>query len=318
MSEVPATYGDPTAEYLALVRGAGVVTGHHDLVWVRGPDAISFLDGLLSQTVAGAAMGTVSRSFLLAPNGKLRALLHLVFAASDAVGLVADRGLGSRVVEDLGRFKIRVEVTIAPHEGDLVEVWGPGAADVLGACGLPAPMGWEDPVAALPPPGEAAVPRFLVLDGPADALVAAGAVRCGRQAAETVRIELGEPVVGRDVDDGTIPQETGMVAEAVDFGMGCYLGQELVARIDARGRVNRHLRGVALTENVLPPPGAELVHEGAVVGRLTSLGESLDVGAPVGMALMRREVAPGDAVEVRWANGVTTGIVRRLPLRGEG
>ena len=58
-------YGDVTGEYLALRTGAGVVAGWHDLVWVRGPDAVRFLDGLLSQAIEPMAPGSVARSLLL-------------------------------------------------------------------------------------------------------------------------------------------------------------------------------------------------------------------------------------------------------------
>ena len=120
--------------------------------------------------------------------------------------------------------------------------------------------------------------------------------------------------MGIDVDRDTIPQETGLVPEAVSFTKGCFLGQELVARIDSRGRVNRHLRGVTIGENVLPPEGATLWQGGAGVGKLSSVGESLALRAPVALAMVRREVEPGEEVEIRWEGGGTRGTVRPLPL----
>ncbi len=120
--------------------------------------------------------------------------------------------------------------------------------------------------------------------------------------------------MGVDIDDGTIPQEGAVVEGAVDFTKGCYLGQELVARIDSRGRVNRHLRGIVVEENVLPPVGATVIVGGDEAGRLSSIAESLELRAPVGMAMLRREAEPGAPAEIRWDGGSTTGRVAELPL----
>jgi folate-binding protein YgfZ len=120
--------------------------------------------------------------------------------------------------------------------------------------------------------------------------------------------------MGRDVDERTIPHEAGVVEGAVSFTKGCYLGQELVARIDSRGRVNRHLRGLVITANVLPPAGAEVSGASGVVGTITSVGESLDLRAPVALALIRREVAPGDEVTIAWEGGSIRAVVLELPL----
>ena len=91
-----------------------------------------------------------------------------------------------------------------------------------------------------------------------------------------------------------------------------------MARIDSRGsNVPRRLRGVVLGANVLPPLGAT-VHgpagDGAEVGRLTSVGESLDLRAPVALAYVRRAVEPPADVTVRWPGGEAPARVRALPL----
>lgn len=306
---------DSTEGYLALVRGAALVRGLHDVVWVRGPDTIGFLDGLLSQTVVDVRPGTVAPSLLLAPNGKLRALLWLLIG-DDEVGIVSDAGTGEIVTSDLNRFRIRVDATIEQVDGDHLELWGPDAPGLLADMGHDAGDGWtRDPLVASLPFVASQLPRFMIPDDWEQQLTAAGAVRVHAETVTAVRIEAGEPVVGVDVDDSTIPQETGLVGDTVDFTKGCYLGQELVARIDSRGHVNRHLRGIVLQEARLPPTPSDVVVGDKVVGSMTSLGESLDLRAPVGLGLVRREVAPGDAVEIRWAGGSAEAIVRKLPLR---
>ncbi len=312
-------FGDVTGEYLALHREAGVVTGWHELVWVRGPDTVRFLDGLISQAVEPMAPGEVRRSLLLAPQGKLRAPLA-VLRGEREVGLLTDPGCGQRVVDDLTRFKVRVDVAIAADEAPVAGAWGPEAAaladKIVGAA--PDPGAWlrhGDTVIAAVPFARVALPRIVVAGPGAAALVAEGP-RAGRLAADAVRIEAGEPLMDVDVDERTIPAEAGMVEGAVAFDKGCYLGQELVARIDSRGHVNRHLRGLKIHHNTLPPPGADVLAEGrdGSAGTVTSVAESLDLRAPVALALVRREVEPGAEVTLSWPGGSVAAQVRELPL----
>lgn len=299
------SYGDVTGEYQAIHQAAGVFDTAHQLVRVAGPDSESFLDSLLSQQLAGLADGVVVRSLLLGPRGKLRALLW-VARFGDEFLLVADAAAAAGLAGDLARFKLRVKLEIGPPE-PVVDLIGPQAPAVLEAAGL------DQPARALAA-RFGRLPRFFVIGVSGEDLVTAGATAVGRLAYTAVRVEMGEPAMGEDVDESTIPQEAGVVAESVSFTKGCYLGQELVARIDSRGHVNRHLRGLVLAENALPPGGAEVVAGDDAVGAITSVSESLLVGAPVGLGLIRREVEPGSRVEIRWPGGHASAEVRALPL----
>ncbi len=304
------SYGDVTGEYASLRTGAAVVTGTHEVVWVRGPDAAGFLDGLLSQDLAAAVPGSVVRSLLLAPQGKLRAVLWVLVGDAE-FGLVADAGVGDDVVGDLSRFKIRVDAQIT-GPAELSSLVGPEAATVLGRIEL-VTDGWSaHPLVAKAPLGS--LPRYFIAEESEPTVLGNGAARAGRLALTAVRVEQGEPRMGVDIDGSTIPQEADVVEGAVSFTKGCYLGQELVARIDSRGHVNRHLRAVVLEDNVLPPEGAEVVSGERVVGRITSVAESLEVMAPVGLGLIRREVQPADRVEVTWEGGTASARVEALPL----
>jgi aminomethyltransferase len=211
----------------------------------------------------------------------------------------------------LERFRFRVDAAISLDDRPIVVLWGPETPAVLVRAGLPVPEGWavaaDGAVVASIPVG---VPRFLVVGG-ADLV---GARPIGSIAATTVRIEAGEPVMGEDATEATIPQETGLVPAAVSFTKGCYVGQELVARIDSRGHVNRLLRGIVLRATVVPPVGAEVFHGGDVVGALSSVGESLTLRAPIALGTIRREVEPGTEVEIRWPGRAASAEVRALPL----
>ena len=134
----------------------------------------------------------------------------------------------------LQKFRFRVDAAIEDGK-PTVEVWGRGAAVApdQSRVWLPGRLGAEkDGLVASLPLG--ALPRFVVSGPSAAALESAGARPAGTIASTTVRIEAGEPVMGVDVDEGTIPQETGLTDASVSFTKGCYLGQELVARIDSR------------------------------------------------------------------------------------
>ena len=126
-------------------------------------------------------------------------------------------------------------------------------------------------------------------------------------AAEIVRVEHGRPRYGVDLDDSVIPQEAGLNERAVSFTKGCYVGQETVARLFYRGKPNRRLLGLRLSEPVAT--GTELKLGEKVVGRLGSVVVSPEHG-PIGLALVRREANPGDTVAL---NG-TTGLIVDVPF----
>ena len=88
-----------------------------------------------------------------------------------------------------------------------------------------------------------------VITADADAARAAFAVEeVSHDVAEVLRVERGRPRLGLEMNDTTIPQEAGLNERAVDFEKGCYVGQETVARLFYKGKPNRHLRGLRLTE----------------------------------------------------------------------
>ncbi len=147
------------------------------------------------------------------------------------------------------------------------------------------------------------------IDALRSALVDAGAVEVSEEAAEIVRVEHGRPRYGLDLDDTTIPQEAGLNERAVSFTKGCYVGQETVARLHYRGKPNRHLRGLRLSEPV--ESGAELRLGERPVGHLGSSVLSPRFG-PIGLALVRREAEPG--ANLIAGEGDATASVLELPF----
>ncbi len=142
------------------------------------------------------------------------------------------------------------------------------------------------------------------------ALEAAGAADASEAAAEIVRVESGRPRYGIDLDDTTIPQEAGLNERAVSFTKGCYVGQETVARLYYKGKPNRHLRGLRLSEAV--DPGAPLMLGERRIGSIGSSVLSPGFG-PIGLALLRREAEPGATVAV--GDTGATAVVVELPFQ---
>ena len=141
-----------------------------------------------------------------------------------------------------------------------------------------------------------------------EALLSSGATPVSEPAAEILRVERGRPRYGHELDDTTIPQEAGLNERAVSFTKGCYVGQETVARLFYRGKPNRHLRGLKLSEPV--PAGAQLHLGERVVGKLATSLVSPTYG-PIALALVRREAAPGDTLAV---DGGATALLVELPF----
>lgn len=305
-ADVPT--GDVTAEYRLIRSGVGSASGQHRLIRVHGPDAVSFLQGLVSQDLVSMPSGTVKRSFFLQPNGKLAALLWVGVADAEVV-LFCDATVAAETETLLRRYRIRVKADIDLDPRAVGELWGP---DSYATAGVDAGLWRREGDTFVLAAGLGSLPRaFVVGQGQM-------APPVGRRATTAVRVEAGEPVMGVDVDGSTIPQECGFIDHSVSFTKGCYLGQELVARIDTRGRVNRRLAGIRIHTNAVPPQGAEIEFGGKIVGTFTSPSESLALRAPIGLSLIRREVSDGDEVEVGWTfdgeERTVTGSVHDLPM----
>ncbi|MGH8992552.1 MAG: YgfZ/GcvT domain-containing protein [Acidimicrobiia bacterium] len=319
---------DAAAGYQALVEGAGLVDGSdRGSVLVTGPDARSFLHSLLSQDVAGLGPGEGAHALLLQPQGKLDCDLRLLVIGPEEVRLDCDPGRGAPLAASLCRFKLRVKADVADTTGSwgTLILRGPRALEVAEAAAGVSVPGTRHQHVAWPGGGLRLVRAdwpggWLGVDvvGPAeglgragDALVAAGAVRAGSGAYEAARVLAGVPRQGVDIDERTIPQEAFLEQDAVSFTKGCFLGQELVCRIDTRGHVNRYLRAFSLPDDTTPPPGAGIVVGDKEVGILTTVARS--AAGTRALGYLRREVEVPAQVLVRWEGGEVTARADALP-----
>ncbi|HVX40957.1 MAG TPA: glycine cleavage T C-terminal barrel domain-containing protein, partial [Gemmatimonadaceae bacterium] len=147
--------------------------------------------------------------------------------------------------------------------------------------------------------------------------LAAGGTPAGLGAWEIARVEAGRPEWGIDIDETTIPQEANFdELDAISYTKGCYIGQEVVARVHFRGHVNRHLRGLRAASSDPVPTGAQLIDDGGNhVGDVRSAVASPRLGG-ISLGMVRREITPGMSLTAKWEQGERRVDVTALPFLG--
>jgi tRNA-modifying protein YgfZ len=238
-------------------------------VGVKGPEAVDFLQRMLSNDVERLAPGESCEALLLTPKGRIVAPMTVFRRAHDDYVLLTEPELAEPLRAALVRSRLasKVEVEIESHDSTLV-------------------VGRETP------PGgvanrEYGVAAYELIDEEPPAW---GEI--GESELELLRIRAGTPRFGRELDERVLPAEAGLDERAIDFEKGCYPGQEPIARQHYRGRVNRRLRVLEIAGDGLPEYDSELTHDGKAVGRVTSAARDGD--RVVALGYVRVEV-PEDA-----------------------
>lgn len=293
------------AQYRELREGAGLVNrSERAALEVRGPDAAEFLQGQVTNDVLALEAGQGCYAAMLNPKGRVLADMRIVCAEPGRYLVDTESAALEAVLRDLRMYKIGRQVEVADiAERSLVSVIGPRSEEVAES-GLGARLPGDEHSLQQVDGGAFAIRTNLGIDAIADGdqaaeirerLLSAGAHPVSLDAAEIVRIESGRPRHGLDMTEDNLPAEAGIVERSVSFTKGCYVGQEPVARMHYKGHPNRHLRGLRLLEQATP--GASLFSSDKEVGRVTSAALSPSLG-PVALALVRREISPGDEVSV--------------------
>lgn len=296
--------------YDVLTRDAGAFADRSRRVFrVTGDRALTALNGLVTADVLAADGDVAFPTLILTPKGRVLADAVLVRVGGDSwldVPAAAwpdleshfGRYLPPRFAKleptDLGVLRIRGPLAVEREGTDasLTALDGPTYTATSGSRWAAGPF--RDGFAVRPPEG---FDVYLKSDEPHGLDVP----EVSEEAWDIFRIENGWPLYGQDVSTDNLPQETGLVPERVSFDKGCYTGQEVLARIHYRGKVNRNLLGVRVGGPYVGPPlhpGDELLSGDRVVGTVTSGGES-PVHGWIGLAYVRRELEPGDEVIVR-------------------
>lgn len=338
--DVVANFGDPAAEYRALRAAAALApTAWLAALELTGKDRMEWLQGLFSNDLSTLSPGQGCYGVHLTVKGRMVADLRVVVQPESLV-LITQASTRRALVESLDRYLIREEVQIRDHTAtwDEINVQGPDSPDeAWTALGLHGPSSGAALCAALGPIPELAVDGGAELAGPVlcvradwtgepghDLLVprkharalwdalAAHATPVGHTALNAARIEAGTPWYGEDMDEHTIPLEAGLEARAISYTKGCYVGQEVIARIHSQGHVNRHLCGLVLEGDRLPRKGEKLKTAERELGWVVSSVHSPALGKPIALGYVRRDHArPGTRMEV---DGIAA-TVAALPFR---
>ena len=293
------------SEYQAVTASCGLLDNSaRGKLALTGSDAETFIQGQVTNDVEGLASGEGCYAAFLTPKGKMLGDLRILETGEELL-LDTERVSLQALFNMIRTFSIGYDVQLHKRtlECGLLSLLGPASSSVANAERLPATEHAHRPIEIDSLQARAirtelgldllcAAPDVQALQ---QVLIERGATPVSEATAECLRVERGRPRYGIDLDDSVIPQEAGLNERAVSFTKGCYVGQETVARLYYRGKPNRHLRGLQLSDPVAS--GEELSLDGRAVGKLTSVVESPRFGL-IGLALVRREAAPGAAVSV--------------------
>ncbi len=334
--EIPAAYSSVEQEYRALQEGAGLLDlSCRGRFWVTGRDRRSWLHGQVTQDVKGLPDGRGAYATILTPQGQMVSDAR-IFALPDRLLVDYPAGTATPLSEYLDRYLImeRAEIEDVTEPMALLSLQGPlspcALAPVLGEEVL-AMQPWEVRVdcfrqvplvvARVGHCGEDGFDLFVPASAAADLWVALCHNRkdfavhsVGWEALNVRRIEAGIPWWGEDLAPNTGPMEA-RLNHAIHMSKGCYTGQEIIARIDARGHVNNLLTGFLVEGNALPLKDAEIWAEGKKVGRVTSAVRSLRLDRGVTLGYLRRELQDvGTRVIARTGAGEVALTVTPLPF----
>lgn len=318
MSET-TTVAIPRAEahaYRAAHEGAALYeSGARGRVLMRDRDRAALLHRLSTNQIERLAPGQGADTVLTTPIGRIIDLLG-VYALEEALLLVTSPGRGPAIFGHLRKnifFNDKVKLEDASASMGQLALYGPRAGELLAARGLPGAglpargvvvAAWGDGplyVATCRPIGGAGY--WLIAPPPAladlgAALRADGAASLDEATHEVLRVEAGQPAYGHELSQEYIPLETGLW-DAVSFNKGCYVGQEIIARMESRGRLAKSMRGLRFAAPPALPaepatPLAKLDVGGKEAGDLTSVVESPRHGL-IGLAYVRTAHAQAGA-----------------------
>ena len=331
---VPESYGDVLFEYAAVREGGcGVIDiSNRGRILVSGTEAVQFLNGLITNDMKTLAEYSWMPAAFPNVQGRLIASVRVVRLKDEGTEgternvcptflIDTEAATHERVLKTIERFTLAGDfrVTDVTNETAQITVQGKTAAQIVNEV-----FGSEAAALLSSGAGKIDWPRndihgdltvirashagedgfdFVVnadeAPGLWDALQGAGARPVGYAALETLRIEAGLPRYGVDMDETNIVTEAAL-DDAVSYTKGCYVGQEIIARIKYRGHVAKKLSGVMFDQTVKVAVGAVVNSaEGKEVGRVTSVTYSPHLGRTIALAYLKYDyLAPDTTVKI--------------------
>jgi aminomethyltransferase len=323
---LPGRFSDPAAEHLAVRQTAGIFDfSFRARFTAKGGDRVRFLQGMVTNDVKKLDPGQGAYAAMLDTRGHILFDAQ-IYCAPDAFIFETDRDLVEKAMQALNHYNVGGRVPIERAELWAVSFQGPASRQLVETClqvevpamnefdfiaasfaGHPATLarasstgeeGYEvwtsgEAIAGLWEQASANMHHF-------------GALPCGTEALETLRIEAGIPRYGPDLAEDALPLEAGLL-NALSFTKGCYIGQEIVERARSRGHVNWKLAGLRVDASRVPSAGDKVFSGEKEIGEITSACISPSLGRTIALAYLRREfqepgtrltLASGSAAEV--------------------
>ncbi len=310
--ELPTAYTDVAVEYQAATKAAAVYDASYmGRLKATGDDALDLLNRLSTNKVDALQPGQGAPTILTTDRGRILDLI-IVLNVGDHVLLLTSPGMQQPVIEWLEKYTIMEDLVIEDISAStaLLAVWGPGGQEALesaggpGLAGLPLYHSVEPELAGYPVRIVATqisqLPGYYIIapneGAPAvwQSIVEAGAQPIGTEAYEATRVTYNLPVHGREMGDEFNPLETGLIG-SIDFAKGCYIGQEVIARLDTYQKVQKYLVKLSFEPGTSVSPDATLRQDGQTVGKVTSVATIPTTGEVIGLAYVRTKHAVAGA-----------------------
>ena len=321
-STVVLDYGDPAQEEASARTGAGLI----DLVQAHtftldGPDARRFANGMFTNNIRRLQPGEGNRSAMCDDRGRVQGLLDIYCTDADRFEGVLE-GVTAEWFEQRYEMYIvfdDVDMTVSDGSPWVLSLQGPKANNILQQVGLPQPVEaghhiLSDSGIRVAKKDRSGLGGFDILvpsdqiQSIAGQLIEAGATWMGHYALEALRISGGKARWPIDGGDKTMVHELAINEEVCNFNKGCYLGQEVINRIDVKGQVNKRLSLIVTEVQSDIPVGSVVFLEGNKIGKVSSSAQS-DGRAMALAVLWKTAWEPGTEVQVETANGTVNGSV---------
>jgi folate-binding protein YgfZ len=325
---VPLSHGEAEAGAAGVRAGAGVADlAHVQLLTLTSDDARRWANGMFTNNIKRLQPGRGNRNAMCDDRGRVQGLLDLYCVRDDHFVVVLD-GVDTEWFGQ--RYKMflildDIEVDELAGQSTLLSVQGPAAASAMEAVGLPTPEVdrahvLDDATGVLVARRDRTGLGGFDLIVPVDrveqtwaALTGAGAHPFGTETLDALRIRAGRAAWPQDGTDKSMVHELGLNEEVCAFDKGCYVGQEVINRIDVKGLINKRLTGLVVDGDAAPPQGAEVWLGDKAVGTISS-ATAAD-GAVRALAVLRKTAwDPGTAVVIRAADGDRPARVSTLPF----
>lgn len=339
---VPTAYGNSEEEYAAVrERGAGLLDlSSRGRMLVSGTEAVPFLNGLVTNDMKTLAVEKWMPAVFPNVQGRLIASVRIAHLKDDPVGKASANAFlidteavtNNTVVKTLERFTLAgdFQVIDVTNSTALLSVQGKRAAQIIQSVFSEEnilelqslrQLSWRGAAVTLMRASHTGETGFdlMVAAGDAErlwtALSEAGARPVGYDALEILRIEAGLPRYGVDMDDTNVVTETNL-DEAVSYTKGCYIGQEIIARIRYRGHVAKKLSGISFATAAAIRAGDPICSvAGKEIGRITSGTFSPKLNRTVALAYLKYDfLSPGIEVKVAAGERQAAGRVVDLPF----